>query len=178
MSAARQTLDVLQHLLQDAGHPGIREVVPYGPGVGGVEGIKVRFAWEPNNFLYAFLAANDLDPNGKPIDRKPSPKPFAENVPWAPVPDPKADGGSRDKWLAADYVLKLLHDLCETRRPAAFTSWTPVGLQGVGLGHGPSGLAVTGADGTRLVVRVTIGSGPNRDPEDDPWPGYSIPIAA
>lgn len=170
----RDTLDVLQALLLAAQHPGIRDVEPYGPGVGGIEGVKVRFVWEPNNHLWAYLAGNDIDGNGRQVDRKPSPKPFAESVPWAPVPDPKSDTGSRDKWLAADYVLKLVHDLCETARPDMFQSWTPVALHGVGLGHGPSGLAIA-AGNTRTVIRVTIGSGPNRDPEQDPWPGYRMP---
>ena len=173
-TTVRDTLNVIQALMASCQHPGIRDVEPYGPGVGGIEGVKVRFEWDAG-YLWAYLVGNDLNPEGRPIDRKPTPKPFLAGVPWAPVPDPKSATGSRDKWLAADYVLKLAHDLCDAARPDQFRSWTPVGLQGVGLGHGPAGLLITAADGTRQVVRVTIGSGPFRDPEDDPWSGYTIP---
>lgn len=169
-TTVRTMLDVFQALLLSAQHPGITEVVPYGPGVGGNEGIKARFTWDGNKYLWAFLLGNDLNPDGKPIDRKPQPKPFPDNCPWAPAPD-----RAGDRWLVTDYVLKLVHDLCDTARPDLFTGWQPVGLQNVGDGHGPSGLLVTTAGGPAQVLRVTTGSGPNRDPEDDPWPGYTIP---
>lgn len=173
MASTRQILDIFQQLLTDCGHPGIREVEPYGPGIGGVEGIRVRFEWDAGS-LWVNLQGSDLNSDGKPIDRKPTPKPFLESVPWAPVSDAKAETGFKDKWLIADYALKLVHDLCETTRPDGLTSWTPVGLHNVGLGHGPNGLAVATADGTRLVVRVTIGSGQFRDPDNNPWPDWTL----
>lgn len=174
MSTVRPALDVIQALLLAARHPGIAAVEPYGTGVGGIEGVRVRFVWG-NDHLWAYLAGNDVGPDGRPIDRKPAPKPFLPSVPWAPVPDPKAESGSREKWLVADYVLHLLHSLLDAARPEQFTSWNPVGLDRVGLGHGPSGLAITTAGGARLVLRVMIGSGANRDPDDNPWPDYRIP---
>lgn len=174
-TSVRNTLDAVQALLLAAQHPGIKEVLPYGPGIGGNEGVKARFAWDTGNFLWAYLLGTDLNQDGKPVDRKPAPKPFLADVPYAPVPDPKQADGTRRKWLAADYVLKLVHDLCEAAQPDPFTSWTPVALHNVGLGHGPSGLRIATASGPALILRVTIGSGPSRDPEADPWPDYTIP---
>jgi hypothetical protein len=171
----RPALDVIQALLLAAEHPGIAAVEPYGPGVGGIEGIRVRLVWEPSNSMLAYLAGSDLGPDGRPIDRKPAAKAFLPTVPWAPVPDPKADGGTRDKWLPVDYMLHLVYGLLEVARPDSFRLWEPVGLDRVGLGHGPSGLAITTAAGARLVLRVYIGSGTNQDPDDDPWPGYRTP---
>lgn len=171
----RLALDAIQALLLAAGHPGLREIEPYGPGVGGNEGVKARFTWGAEDSLWAYFMGTDLNPDGRPIDRKPEPRAFPDDCPWITIPDPKADGGARRKWLPADYMLRLVHDLCDTLRPAPLTGWTPVGLQGVGDGHGPSGLAVTTTDGQRFVLRVMIGSGSNRDPDDDPWPDYRIP---
>lgn len=172
--STRDILDVFQAILTVSQHPGIREVTPYGPGVGGIEGVKVRFEWDAG-YLWAYLAGNDLDKDGKPYDRKPERKPFLPTGPWAPVPDPKSESGFKNKWLVVDYVLKFVYDLLEAARPGMFAEWESVGLRNVGLDHGPNGIRVTTASGTKLVVRVTIGSGPNRDPEDNPWPDYTIP---
>jgi hypothetical protein len=161
----RDILNVFEALLRASGHPGIKLVEPYGPGVGGFEGVKIRFEWDgAYSWAYLFTDGNE---------RKPAPQPFTDTVPLAHVPDSK--GGTVEKWLLLDYTLKLVHDLCETTRPEPFTSWTPIGLDDVGHGHGPVALAITCTDGTRQVLRATIGSGPTGDPKADPWPDYSIP---
>ncbi len=162
--SARNILDVFEALFRAAAHPGIKDVQPYGPGVGGFEGVKVRFEWGNGDYLWAYLFA-DGD------DRKPAPKPFAADVPYAPDPDSE----SGRKWLVVDYVLKLVHDLCVTARPDAFTGCVPVALHNVVREHGPSGLRVATTDGAARILRVTIGSGNTKDPEEDPWVGYEIP---
>ncbi len=165
--SARSILDVFHALFLASGHPGIKLVEAYGPGAGGIEGVKVRFEWGPtSDYLWAFLFA-DGD------DRNPQPMPFSADVPWRP--EVELEKGKGRKWLVADYVLKLTHDLWRAARPDMLTDCTPVALRNVGQDHGPSGLRVVTAGGGARVLRVTIGSGNTKDPAEDPWAGYQIP---
>lgn len=163
----REILNVFEALLLASQHPGITQVEQYGPGIGGLEGVKVRFEWTGGNaWAYLFTDESDLNPAATP---------FADKAPLADVPDAKS-GGTVEKWLLLDYVLKLAHGLCEAAKPSPLSGWTPVALKNIGHGSGPTGLAVTCADGTKRLVRVTIGSGATGDPKSDPWPGYVIPV--
>lgn len=164
----REILNVFEALLRVSQHPGIKEVRPYGPGTGGLEGVKVRFGWGADDHSWGYLSAYGAD-------RELTVKPFAARAPYAEVPDPANPGGMVEKWLLADYFLKLVHDLCDTAKPAPLTGWTPVALENIGWGDRPTALAVSCADGTKQVLSVTVGSGPTGDPKEDPWVEYVIP---
>jgi hypothetical protein len=148
-----QVLDVFEGLLIAAEHPDIVSVRRYGqdaaPGGGSPAGIKVKHRSGSEAYLWGAIR-----PGATPV----------------PMPDKPPAPRFRAPRLAI-FAAQLLG----AARPPAFRSWQLVAFPG--LGHEPDtplGLDLVGADGGRLLLRATAGSG-DSDPLDEPFPDYRIP---
>ncbi|WP_067497499.1 hypothetical protein [Actinoplanes sp. TFC3] len=120
-----EVLDVFEKLLNAAQHPGIAKVERYD---GVVSGIRVRFSWETDGFLWVKADAP------------------------APTAGPEPTG---EKFGTAPYLIKLALDLCESARPGGFASWVPATYKGMPVA--PSGLQIKTTDGGTVNLRVTSG---------------------
>lgn len=148
-----QVLDVVERLHYAAEHPDIVQVKRYGRDLkpGGQSPAGVSLKYQSGSEAYLWSAAP-----GKTA-------PVSHDLP-ADLPSFK---------FRAQHALAFLVQLLEAAQPEQFTAWRPVAFDGVDLK--PSGLEIRCKDGTSVYLRVTSGSGPNGDPEADPYPDYAIP---
>lgn len=152
-----EILDVFEQLLTASRHPDIVSVRRYGrdttPGGPSPAGVAVKYQSGSHAFLAGGLGDNEI-----PL----------------PVPDVLPPPRRRASRLAI-FAVQLL----EVARPAQFRAWRLVGFPDVGpeaeRGRFPAGVSVACADGTRMLLRVTAGSGPAGDPAEEPFPDWKIP---
>lgn len=148
-----EALDALAALVSASEHPDITAVTRYGadtsPGGQSPSGVKVMYRSGSSALLWAA--------------EEPRPVPAPEPLP-AEMPPPTQ---------RATRMLAFATQLLDHSRPPIFTTWETCGYPGVHLS--PSTLRITCADGTKVYLRVTVASGPGREPEADPHPDYRIP---
>jgi hypothetical protein len=152
-----EILDVFEQLLTASGHPDIVSVRRYGtdtaPGGPSPAGVAVKYQSGSHAFLAGGLGDGEI-----PI----------------PVPDVMPGPKRRASRLAV-FAVQLL----DVARPAQFKAWRLIALPDVGpeaeRGQFPAGVSVICADGTRMLLLVTAGSGPAGDPAEEPFPGWTIP---
>lgn len=148
-----EALDAIAALIRASEHPDITAVTRYGgdtrPGGQSPPGVKVIYRSGSSALLWAA--------------DEPHPVPAAEPLP-AEMPPPTQ---------RATRMLVFATQLLDYARPPIFKNWETCGFPGVHLS--PSALRITCADGTTVYLRVTVASGPGREPEADPHPDYRIP---
>jgi hypothetical protein len=153
-----EILDVFEQLLTASGHPDIVSVRRYGtdtaPGGPSPAGVAVKY----QSGSHAYLAGGT----------------GAGEVPLA-VPEVMPPPKRRASRLAI-FAVQLL----DVARPEVFKAWRLVALPDGGPDGErgstfPAGVSLVCADGTRMLLRVTAGSGQQGDPDEDPFPDYVIP---
>ncbi|MDI6102500.1 hypothetical protein QLQ12_28155 [Actinoplanes sp. NEAU-A12] len=153
-----QVLDVIETLFQACGHPEIEAVERFGsdtvPGGPSPSGVRIRYVDGALAYLWGAVWPSETD------------LPTPETLP------PPA--GRRP-----DRVAVLAALLLDAARPAGFRSWRLVALRDLGpsdeRGKVPRGLRIVCADGTSLLLRATAAGGPERAPEEEPYPDWRIP---
>jgi hypothetical protein len=154
-----QVLDVVGALLRNCGHPEIEAVERFGadaaPGGPSPAGLRIRYVNGALAYLWGAIWPQE---SGLPApDRLPPPR------------------GNRPDRAAVLVVLLL-----DAARPPEFRSWQLVALPDLGptgqRGKVPRGLRIVAADGTSLLLRATAAGGPERDPSDEPVPGWRVPV--
>ncbi|MBO4207750.1 hypothetical protein [Micromonospora echinofusca] len=148
-----EVLDAIAALVRASEHPDVTEVTRYGSDTraGGQSppGVKVTYRSGSSALLWAA--------------EEPRPAPAQAPLP-AELPPPTQ---------RAARMLVFTAQLLDYARPPIFTGWEACGYPGVHLS--PSALRITCADGTSVYLRVTVASGPSREPEVDPDPDYRFP---
>ncbi|BEL08792.1 hypothetical protein Q0Z83_069830 [Actinoplanes sichuanensis] len=154
-----QVLDVIGRLLRNAAHPEIDAVECFGadaaPGGPSPAGLRIRYVNGALAYLWGAIWPGETD---------------------LPAPDrlPPPRGNRPDR--AAVLVVLLL----EVARPPEFRSWQLVALPDLGptggRGKVPRGLRIVAADGTSLLLRATAAGGPDRDPDEEPFPDWNVPL--
>jgi len=152
-----QVLDVFEGLLVASKHPDIVEIERYGrdvaPGGSSPAGVKARYQSGSEAYLWGAVWPGEI-PITVP-DEMPPPKRRADRM--------------------AIFAVQLL----DVARPDVFTSWQLVAFPDLGptdeRGKSAAGVSLVCSDGTKMLLRVTAGSGPSGDPAEDPFPDYRIP---
>ncbi|MGC4771207.1 hypothetical protein ACLQ25_19825 [Micromonospora sp. DT44] len=149
----KDVVDAMELLYRAADHPEVVEVSRFGrdtePGGQSPPGVKLLF----RSGTSALLAASV------------PPRPAPEAVPLTaelPSPSPRVTR-----------TLALTMRLLDYARPPVFKSWETCAYPGVHLK--PSAVRINCTDGDVVYLRVTVASGPSRDPEADLYPEYEIP---
>jgi hypothetical protein len=151
-----EVLDVFEGLFAAAQHPDIVSVGRYGsdmqPGGQSPAGVKVKHLSGSEAYLWGAVVRNDA----------------------VPAPVPEALPAPR---LRAPRIAILAAKLLDVARPAQFKAWRLVAFPDLGPEPGVTslGVEVVCADGTKMLLRATAGSGPAGDPADEPAPDYRIP---
>ncbi|HWS35543.1 MAG TPA: hypothetical protein VN408_22735 [Actinoplanes sp.] len=152
-----RVLDVIEALIRASAHPEIEAVERYGtdtaPGGPSPAGIRVRYADGALAYLWGAIWTGETD---------------------LPLPDRLPPPAGR----RPDRLAVLTAMLLDAARPADFRSWQLVALENLGRdgerGKSPRGLRIVGTDGTSLLLRTTAAGGPQRAPEEDPWPDWRV----
>lgn len=148
-----EILDTFEKLVRASEHPDITAVTRYGtdsrPGGQSPPGVKVTYRSGSSALLWAAE------------EPRPAPAPVALPTEMPPP----AQRAAR--------MLTFTTQLLDHARVPVFTSWAVCDYPGVHLS--PSALRITCADGTTLCLRVTVASGPGREPEVDPDADYRFP---
>jgi hypothetical protein len=145
---AALVLDVVEKLFNAAGHPDVVRVHRYG---GGQSRAGVAITYQSGSSAYLSSAGLGNSP------------PVPYDLP-AELPSLR---------FRAQHALKFLLELLDAARPAPFAAWRPVAFADTALK--PTGVEIRGKDGTTAYLLVTSGSGPTKDPDEDPYPDYVIP---
>lgn len=156
----QRILDVIEALLRAADHPDYQQITRYGrdtmPGGQSPAGVKAAHKSQSTSMLWAAVEPRDA----RPVD------PAALDHMTGSMPG---------------RALRLLYRLLDTARPPQFTRWELCAAPGVGwpeTGVSPSGIRVTGSDGTVAYIRATAASGPGggkAEPKEDPNPDWQVP---
>lgn len=145
-----EALTALGKILVAAEHPDFVEVYRYGrdegPGGQSPPGIGVRHQSGAVSMIWA----------SEPSLRE--------------VPRPESMPGLK---FRAPRMILILLGLLDAAQPNVFTSWVPVDFKGVHMS--PAGLLIRGHDETPIWLRVTAGSAPIPEHEDEPFPDWSVP---
>ncbi|TDB99430.1 hypothetical protein E1091_06935, partial [Micromonospora fluostatini] len=148
-----EVLDVVTALHVAAAHPDVTAIVRYGsdtrPGGQSPCGVKVTYRSGTSAMLWAAEA----------------PKPAPAAVPLPAEMPPPIERATR--------MLMFTTALLDTARPPSLRSWETCGYPGAHLS--PCALRIVAADGDTTYLRVTVASGPSREPGRDPHPEYQIP---
>jgi hypothetical protein len=163
-------LDVVERLLNTAGHPDIVKVARYGPDLGpwgptaekspvkNATGLKVTHQSTATAMLWEAIW-----PGEQPIEAP------------AVLPAPKQNRAPR--------LVLLVAQLLEVARPAEFKAWRLVTLPDLGRTdmepRTALGLSFVLADGTRMLLRASAtGATMGVEDEEDRFPDYVIPERA
>lgn len=148
-----EALDTIAALTRASEHPDITAVTRYGgdtrPGGQSPPGVKVMYRSGSSALLWAAE----------------EPRPAPAQVPLPAEMPPPTQRATR--------MLAFTTQLLDYARPPVFKAWETCDYPGVHLS--PSTLRINCADGTAVYLRVTVASGPGREPEVDPHPDYRFP---
>ena len=151
-----EVLDVIEGLLIASKHPDITSISRYGrdtaPGGGSPAGVCVKYQSASEGYIWGAVEPDET-----------------------PIPIPQVMPRPR---LRAPRLAIFVAQLLDVARPAQFKAWRLVAIPGVGpvteQGTWPAGVSLICADGTKMMLRATAGSGPT-DPAEEPFPDYTIP---
>ncbi|MFI9530246.1 hypothetical protein [Micromonospora rosaria] len=151
-----EVLDVVTALHVAAEHPDVTAITRYGtdtrPGGQSPCGVKVTYRSGSSALLWAAEA----------------PKSAPAAVPLPAEMPPPIERATR--------MLMFTSELLDTARPPSLRSWEACGYPGVHLS--PCALRIVAADGATTYLRVTVASGPSREPDKDSHRDYRIPEGA
>ena len=154
-----QVLDVIEGLLVASQHPDIVLIRRYGkdatPGGNSPAGVCVKHCSGSEAYIWGAVHPGEI------------PIPVPEVL---PAPERRADR-----------LAVLVTQLLDVARPEQFRSWQLVAFPDLGpveeQGKSAAGISLVCADGTKVMLRTTAGSGQTGDPAEEPAPGYVLPEA-
>ncbi|WP_045740975.1 hypothetical protein [Actinoplanes rectilineatus] len=148
-------LDLLERLLNAAGHPDIASVKRYGQGTEqSPAGIDLADQRGAHMYLFGEQRKGEI-----PID-----------VPTV-LPTPKY-GSQRVAVLAAQLLDAARPDALREWRLVAFGDLGPTDARGVA----PAGISMLAADGSRILLRSAMGASKDTTaPDSEPSPGWTPP---